>query len=191
MNRRWILALTAAVGVAMLTVPLLMEERPSAPAAETTELDVPSLASSTGPVCKTHAAGNLDFTLKDMNGASVHLADYKGKVVLVNFWATWCGPCKVEIPEFAQVYSEYKDQGFVILGVLANDTPTKDQLQAFMTEYKMTYPVLFSNDQIESAFGSVWALPTSFLIGRDGSVCAKQLGPASREDVERAIKALL
>jgi cytochrome c biogenesis protein CcmG/thiol:disulfide interchange protein DsbE len=134
---------------------------------------------------------NLDFTLKDMNGASVHLADYKGKVVLVNFWATWCGPCKVEIPEFAQVYSEYKDQGFVILGVLANDTPTKDQLQAFMTEYKMTYPVLFSNDQIESAFGSVWALPTSFLIGRDGAVCAKQLGPATREDVERAIKALL
>ncbi len=191
MNRRWILALTAAVGVAVLTVPLLMDERSSAPAAATTELDVPSLASSRGPVCKAHAAGNLDFTLKDINGAPVHLADYKGKVVLLNFWATWCGPCKVEIPEFAQVYSEYKDQGFVILGVLANDTPTKDQLQSFMAEYKMTYPVLFSNDRIESAFGSVWALPTSFLIGRDGSVCAKQLGPASREDVERAIKALL
>ncbi len=191
MNRRWILALTAAVGVAMLTVPLLMENRSSAPAAETAEIDVPSLASSSGPVCKTNAAGNLDFKLKDINGASVNLADYKGKVVLVNFWATWCGPCKVEIPEFAQVYSEYKDQGFVILGVLANDTPTKDQLHAFMTEYKMTYPVLFSNEQIESAFGSVWALPTSFLVGRDGKVCAKQLGPASREDVERAIKQLL
>ena len=194
MDKRWMLALTAAVGIGLLTVPVLMKSpRPSTEetaAAEPTE--VPSLTSASAPTCKTAGANKLEaFTLKDMNGAQVHLADYKGKVVLLNFWATWCGPCKVEIPEFVQLYSQYKDRGFVILGVLANDTPSKDQLRAFMDEYKMAYPVMYSNDEIESAFGEVWALPTSFLIGRDGKVCAKQLGPATKDDVERSLKALL
>jgi cytochrome c biogenesis protein CcmG/thiol:disulfide interchange protein DsbE len=129
--------------------------------------------------------------LKDINGADVRLADYKGKVVLLNFWATWCGPCKVEIPEFVELYAEYKDRGFEILGVLANDTPAPDQLRTFMGEYKMSYPVLFSSEELESAFGSVWALPTSFLIGRDGAVCAKQTGPVTKDDVERSLKSLL
>jgi peroxiredoxin len=190
MNKRWMLALTAAVGVGLLTVPLLMKPKPAPEAA--VESEAPSLTSASAPSCKGAGAKKLEtFTLKDMNGAQVRLADYKGKVVLLNFWATWCGPCKVEIPEFVQLYSQYKDRGFVILGVLANDTPSKDQLRAFMDEYKMAYPVMYSNDEIESAFGSVWALPTSFLISRDGAVCAKQLGPASKEDVERSLKALL
>jgi peroxiredoxin len=188
------LALTAAVGVGLLTVPLLIKPKtqPST-AVAAVESEAPSLTSASAPACKKDAGANKleAFTLKDMNGANVKLADYKGKVVLLNFWATWCGPCKVEIPEFVQLYSQYKDRGFVILGVLANDTPSKDQLRAFMDEYKMAYPVMYSNEEIESAFGSVWALPTSFLIGRDGAVCAKQLGPASKEDVERSLKALL
>jgi len=194
MNKRWMLALTAAVGVGLLTVPLLIKSKTQpAAASAAVETEAPSLTSARAPVCKNDAgASKLEaFTLKDMNGADVKLADYKGKVVLLNFWATWCGPCKVEIPEFVQLYSQYKDRGFVILGVLANDTPSKDQLRAFMNEYKMVYPVMYSNEDIESAFGSVWALPTSFLIGRDGSVCAKQLGPASKADVERSLKALL
>ena len=192
MHRRWLLALTAAVGVGLLTASFMMGGGRGAVESTVNVEDVPSLASGhDGPGCKTDSKPKFDLTLKDMNGASVNLADYKGKLVLVNFWATWCGPCKVEIPEFVQLYSQYKDRGFVILGVLANDTPSKDQLRAFMDEYKMAYPVMYSNEEIESAFGSVWALPTSFLIGRDGAVCAKQLGPASKEDVERSLKALL
>jgi glutathione peroxidase-family protein len=97
----------------------------------------------------------------------------------------------VEIPEFVELYAEYKDRGFEILGVLANDTPAPDQLRTFMGEYKMSYPVLFSSEELESAFGSVWALPTSFLIGRDGAVCAKQTGPVTKDDVERSLKSLL
>jgi hypothetical protein len=79
----------------------------------------------------------------------------------------------------------------VILGVLSQDTPTKDQLQAFLTENKMEYPILYSSEKLESAFDDLWALPTSFLISRDGAMCAKQLGPAPKEDVERSLKALL
>jgi peroxiredoxin len=191
MNKRWILVLTAAIGIALLAVPLLIKTSPTATTGAAVDVEVPSLASSDAPGCKPANASSLNFTLKDANGANVRLADYKGKVVLLNFWATWCGPCKVEIPEFVDLYAQYKDRGFVILGVLANDTPAPDQLRTFMGEYKMSYPVLFSTEELESAFGSVWALPTSFLIGRDGGVCAKQLGPAKKDDVERSLKSLL
>jgi peroxiredoxin len=190
MNKRWLLALTAAVGVGLLAVPLFVKKTPP-PSAAVAEAEPPSLTSADGPTCRASSQAKLDFVLKDQNGVSVHLSDYKGKVVLVNFWATWCGPCKVEIPEFVKLYSEYKDRGFVILGVLAQDTPSKEQLHAFMTENRMDYPVLYSTEQFEGAFGEIWALPTSYLINRDGAVCAKQLGPASKEDVERSLKSLL
>jgi peroxiredoxin len=191
MNKRWILALTAAVGVGLLAVPLFMKSPPPPAAEGAGAAEPPMLTSTAAPNCKTSSQVKLDFILKDKNGASVRLADYKGKVVLLNFWATWCGPCKVEIPEFVQLYSEYKDRGFVILGVLSQDTPSKDQLQSFLTENKMDYPIFHPNEELETALGELVGLPTSFLIGRDGSVCAKQLGPASKEDVERSLKALL
>jgi cytochrome c biogenesis protein CcmG/thiol:disulfide interchange protein DsbE len=191
MNKRWILVLTAAIGIALLAVPLLIKPSSTPTTDAAVDLEVPALASNEAPACRTATPRTLDFTLKDINGADVRLNDYKGKVVLLNFWATWCGPCKVEIPEFVDLYAQYKDRGFVILGVLANDTPAPDQLRSFMGEYSMSYPVLFSTEELETAFGSVWALPTSFLIGRDGGVCAKQLGPVSKDDVERSLKSLL
>ena len=192
MNKRWLLALTAAVGVGLLAVPLFVKRAPTPPAGAASEVeDPPSLTSAAAPKCKAPAQSIRDVALKDVNGVTVQLADYKGKPVLLNFWATWCGPCKVEIPEFVSLYSQYKDRGFVILGVLSQDTPTKDQLHAFLTENKMDYPIVYPSEQIETAFGELVGLPTSFLIGRDGSVCAKQLGPASKEDVERSLKSLL
>jgi peroxiredoxin len=187
MNKRWILAATAAVGVGLLAVPLFMTRTP----VPTGDGPPPLISSAAAPECKRPGKASLDFDLKDRNGATVHLADYKGKVVLLNFWATWCGPCKVEIPEFVELYSEYKDRGFVILGVLSQDTPSKEQLNAFLAENRMDYPVMYPNEQIETAFGELVGLPTSFLIGRDGSVCAMQIGPASKADVERSLKALL
>ena len=161
----------------------------------------PARAETAGPTAESGEAVTLrfyrnpkaapQFVARDLDGHGLSTASLRGKVVIINFWATWCGPCKVEIPEFVELYSQYKDRGFVILGVLSQDTPTKDQLQAFLTENKMEYPILYSSEKLESAFDDLWALPTTFLISRDGAMCAKQLGPASKEDVERSLKALL
>ena len=154
MNKRWMLALTAAVGVGLLAVPLFdrsarrhrrLRSNPEPPS-------LPRRASRAAR--RATPAETRDFTLKDMNGANVRLADYKGKVVLLNFWATWCGPCKVEIPEFVELYSEYKDRGFVILGVLSPGHTVEGSARArSWTENKMEYPVLYSSEEIESAFG--------------------------------------
>ena len=191
MNKRWILALTAAVGLGLLAVPLFVHSTPPEATTASDAAEPPAIDSAEGPKCETSKADIFTQTLKDANGATLRLADYKGKVVLLNFWATWCGPCKVEIPEFVDLYAQYKDRGFVILGVLSQDTPTADQLQTFLRENKMQYPVTYPNEKVEAAFGELLALPTSFLISRDGSVCAKQLGPVSKEGAERSIKALL
>jgi thiol-disulfide isomerase/thioredoxin len=124
-----------------------------------------------------------------MNGATVNLADYKGKVVLLNFWATWCGPCKVEIPEFVRAYEANKDKGFVVVGVSIDDTP--EQLQAFAKQYKISYPMLLNQESVEDAYGPIYGVPVSFFIARDGLICRKQMGGVSHEMLERELKSLL
>jgi len=135
-------------------------------------------APATGAACAADAKpANYDFTLKDVNGKDVRLADYKGKVVLLDFWATWCVPCKVEIPIFADLYTRYKSQGFEVVSIVlldrfANAKPYAEKMQ-------MNYPVLDGDpqqDKIDDAFGPLFGLPMSFLIGRDGRICQKHLG---------------
>jgi peroxiredoxin len=145
-----------------------------------------------GAACDPNAKmANLNFTLKDMNGKSVNLSAYKGKVLLVDFWATWCGPCKVEIPGFVDLYTRYRAQGFEIVGVLVDDQIAK--AKPFAQQYKMNYPVLDGDkrDDVKDAFGPLWGLPTAFLIGRDGKICRKHSGFATKEQFEKEIKGLL
>jgi glutathione peroxidase-family protein len=97
----------------------------------------------------------------------------------------------VEIPEFVETYSKYRDKGFVILGVLSQDDPPQQELQAFMSEFRMNYPVMREHTQLEESLGELWALPTSFVIDRKGQVCSKHMGPFSKEDLEREINGLL
>ena len=183
MKPRWIIAAAAALALGILTLPMLRgggSERLKGPGAA---------SSRAGQACDASGAGQLDFVLKDMNNAPVSMSAYKGKVVILNFWATWCGPCKTEIPAFVELYDQYKDKGLVIVGVSIDDTP--EQLRTFTHEWRMQYPVLQMQSDIESAYGPFYGVPTTFFLARDGSICTKHLGPASKEQFEREIKALL
>jgi peroxiredoxin len=132
----------------------------------------------------------LNYTVKNMNGESVHLASYKGKIILLNFWATWCPPCKVEIPDLIALQNEYKDD-IVVLGFSVDDTA--DQLKPFADEYQMNYQVLvgLGHENIQEAYGPMWGIPVTIIIDRNGTVAKKQSGIRSKEQIEREIKALL
>lgn len=180
---RWIVAAAAGMAIAVFAMPLLL----GGP-----ERVTPSEPESAGGTCTAKPGpAKLDFTVKDMNGGDVRLTEYKGKVILLNYWATWCGPCKVEIPDLVALQDQYRNKGFVVLGVSQDDDP--ETLRAFAGAYKMNYPVLVGRDHPDllDAQGPLWGLPTSYLIGRDGSICTRHLGPATKEDLEREIKALL
>jgi peroxiredoxin len=126
-----------------------------------------------------------------MNGTDVALGAYRGKVVLLDFWATWCAPCKIEIPGFVDMYTKYGPLGFVVLGVSIDDPVAK--LKPFAAQFKMNYPVLvgLGRDDVKDAFGPIVGYPTSFLIGRDGRICTQHTGLAPKEEFEREIKALI
>ena len=113
-----------------------------------------------------------DFTLKAINDSTYTLSELKGNVVLINFWATWCGPCRMEIPEFNELYEEYHDRGFELLGISISDT--KKQLKNYTNSYKVEYPLLYGStkdlNKITKDYGGVYAVPSSFLIGRNGNI---------------------
>jgi cytochrome c biogenesis protein CcmG/thiol:disulfide interchange protein DsbE len=134
--------------------------------------------------------GAPDFELKDSDGKTVKLSDYRGKVVLLNFWATWCGPCKIEIPWFIDFEKRYKDQGFAVLGV-AMDEEGWEAVKPYITEKKVNYRVLLGNDEAAALFGGVDALPTTFLLDRDGKIAATHVGLVSKGDYDKGIQDLL
>jgi peroxiredoxin len=184
---RWTAAAAGAVALAFVTIPPVAETI-GGPPAETLESPAAGPAFCDGK----NKPANLGFTLKDMHGKDVRLSDYKGKVILLNFWATWCGPCKYEIPAFVELQAKYRDQGFVVLGVSTDDPP--DKLRTFADQYKINYPVLQGRDRtdfVDDAWGPMWGIPVSFFIGRNGTICRKQTGLATKEQLEKEIKALL
>ena len=148
-------------------------------------------ASGSGACPANAPSAKLDFTLKDMNGAEVRLADHKGKVVLLNFWATWCPPCKMEIPWFVEFQEQYGSRGFQVLGVSVDDPPEK--LPPFAREFGTNYPLLVGadRDDVQEAYGPIFGIPVTVIIGRDGRICKRHLGPVGKEQFESEIKALL
>lgn len=179
MKSRWIAAGAAACAIALLVVPWMLRPDAASPAA----------SSAAAPTKAEGTPANLTLTLKDMNGHDVRLADYKGSVILLNVWATWCGPCQLEIPELIETYNKYKDKGVVVLGVSLDDTA--EMLRDYAPKKGMNYPLLLWQDDFDDAYGPIFGVPVTFFIGRDGTIVRRHFGPVSKEQVDREIKALL
>jgi len=144
-----------------------------------------------GDACMANAKpAKLDFTMKDLDGKEVSLSSFKGKVILLNFWATWCGPCKAEIPGFVELQNTYRND-LVVVGYSVDDTAS--QARTFANQFKMNYPILLGEgrEDVQDAFGPIWGIPASFIISREGKVCKKHLGIAPKAVFEKEIKALL
>ena len=181
MKRRWTLVSVAALGLTLFArrepVPL------SAARGQGTE---PPYACS--PAARP---ANLAVTLKDLDNVDVTLSAFRGKVILLNFWATWCGPCRIETPWFIDLEDRYGKDGLQVLGISVDDT--LELLRPYAAQFKMNYPVLQGrgHDEVMSAYGSITSLPTTFIISRDGKLCAKHIGATKREGYEAQVKGLL
>jgi thiol-disulfide isomerase/thioredoxin len=168
MRRIVTVGFTAALLLITTSVALVAQAPPKAAAPKP----------AAGAACAADAKpANLDFALKDVDGKDVRLADYKGKVVLLDFWATWCLPCKMEIPIFIDLYNRYKSQGFEVVSIVLLDRFAN--AKPYAAKMQMNYPVLDGDplqDKIDDAYGPLFGLPMSFLIGRDGRLCQKHVG---------------
>ena len=197
---RLVAMVATVIALLAISIPFVFEdhvdaERAVAPSEAMAPVEshdaVPTSAEDQG-VCMADAKpANLDFTMKDLEGKDVSLSSYKGKVILLNFWATWCGPCKAEIPGFVELQTQYGKDGLVVVGYSVDDEAPK--ARAFANEYKMNYPVLLGlgREDVQDAYGPIWGIPASFIISRDGRVCQKHLGIAPKAVFEKQVKALL
>jgi len=165
-------------------------EDATTPAAEQTEVSE-SAESVAGDVGAAPGQVPPPFTLKDLDGGDVSLTDFEGKVVVLDLWATWCGPCRVEIPFLVSLYNDHRDEGLVVLGV-GLDRGGAAVLAPFAEEYSVTYPVLVADRAVPAAYG-VRSIPMTLVIGRDGRVAHRHVGftPAIGEQMEREVVALL
>jgi DsbE subfamily thiol:disulfide oxidoreductase len=130
-----------------------------------------------------------DFELASLDGKTVRLADFRGKAVLLNFWATWCGPCRIEMPWFAGLQDQYGSQGFQIVAVALDDN-ADNSVAKFAKEVGANYPVLLGKDAVGDAYG-VDAMPQTFYLNRDGKIVNRMIGLGSRREMEENIKAAL
>ena len=130
-----------------------------------------------------------DLALTDLNGTVLRTSSYKGKVVLVNFWAAWCTPCAEEVPQFMALLKKYQDQGLQVIAFSVEDDPA--ELRDFYRKYQMNYPVIPGDLRIADAFGGVLGLPTTFLIGKDNLIHAKHNGATNFSALEQEVVELL
>jgi peroxiredoxin len=131
-----------------------------------------------------------DFALTSLDGRMIKLSDFRGKAVVLNFWATWCAPCKVEMPWFEELQKDHGKDGLVVLGVAMDDSdPAK--IAKFASDLGVNYPVLLGTNKVSDDYGDVQYLPTTFYIGRDGAIVDKMTGLLNRKDIDEAVKKAL
>jgi len=131
-----------------------------------------------------------DFTVNTVAGNTFTLSDYEGKVVVLNIWATWCAPCREETPEFVDLYSKYRDDGLVILGV-SIDKQGESVVKPFMDQYKVNYPVVVDRGTIMDKYGPTMSIPTTYIIGRSGHLKYFAVGALTQKELEPRLKELL
>ena len=188
MMLRWAIATAGALALALLTLNVPM---PWASASHSPS-DPDEASGGAGAVCDAKAKpANLNFTLKDAANKDLTISAYKGKVIVLDFWATWCDPCKLEIPGFIDLQNKYGARGLQFVGIQVEDSP--ELLKPFADEYKINYPVLKGTDRddVVDAFGPIFGIPTTVVISRDGRICRKHPGYTKKDVFEREIKALL
>ena len=129
------------------------------------------------------------FILTGLDGKPVRLSDYKGKVILLDFWATWCVPCQTEVPRFVAFQNKYGDQGFQVIGISMDDTP--GPVRKFYSRYEVNYPVAMGTTKVADSYGGVLGLPLTYLIARNGRIIKQYDASADFEQMEAEIKLLL
>jgi cytochrome c biogenesis protein CcmG/thiol:disulfide interchange protein DsbE len=176
----WVITAFALVIVGVLVINKLNEPEPSAM--------MPQASVESGS-----AGGSMapNFTLPSVEGGSKSLADYRGKVVMLNFWATWCGPCKREIPDFIEMQDAFRDDGFEIVGVSLDQPGEESNVAQFVRQYGINYDVLHGNGEIAQAYGGVRSIPTTFLLDREGNIVSSKVGLQSKAAWEAEIEKLL
>ncbi|MBM3819420.1 MAG: TlpA family protein disulfide reductase [Acidimicrobiia bacterium] len=186
-GKAWIGMAAVAVALGMLT---MIPEPGYDPDAPPPAADGQAGSEGDGGLLQPGSPAPLNYTMKDVNGTDVTLSSFKGKVILVNFWATWCAPCKVEIPHLVELQEQYKDD-LVILGVSVDDTAEK--MKPYAEQLKINYPLLvgLGHDDMQEAYGPLWGIPVSVFIDREGNVSKRHSGIATKEQFEREIIAAL
>jgi len=179
MRFRWLAATVGAVALTVLTMAVYTRWG-SRTANGPADAGCPAAAKT----------ANLDFTMKGMDGKDSRLSDYKGNVILLNFWATWCGPCKYEIPILVELQNQYGSDGLQVIGVSVDDTLEK--LEPFVKQFNMNYPVLLGlgHDDVQDTYGPLYTVPISVVISRDGRICSKHMGLPENQTQASAVKGI-
>jgi len=130
------------------------------------------------------------WQLKDLNGKSVKFSDFRRKVVILNFWATWCAPCRIEIPHFVELQKEYADKGFTVIGISLDDQGP-EAVKKFVKQLAVDYPIVIGNEKVTEAYGRIDAIPATFVIDRQGHIVSQHLGYDDKATFEKEIQSLL
>ena len=171
----------------LIIIALVLVKPPAEPKKSVSKRDMPQKITV---VKKPEFKLAPEFALKDINGIEKKLSDFKGKVVIIDFWATWCPPCREEIPHFIELYSQYREHGLEVIGI-ALDMRGEKVVPEFVSANSINYTVLLGNEEVSDLYGGIRAIPTTFILDKDNNIRKKYIGYNGKEVFEKEIKELL